>query len=310
MLTIDCCDQQAIVGLVSGDRLVAVLQTPPNLRTAVSLVPLIQSLYQQSGEVLGQTQAIAVTYGPGSFTSLRIGLTVAKSLAYASQLPLIGVNSLDGLLLSGRIAWLRQNPLIAAASGETGPQSPRGSLNLVGRVAKAAYRSQVYQKDVVFHPEYSAAVDPASLQQRLDEFAQFHATNPAVLRNDETRLSEWACGQAQPSVTPLPEEAATASLWKTVQGTQLRPAKGWPEPMADADAPICQILVGDLPKDCDVGAGFPAVFRAPPPTLEESVNSIARLAWETLLVAHPAAIDPMFVQPVYFRASAAEENLG
>lgn len=61
------------------------------------LVPLIKSLLAEGGYSPKSLDAIAVAQGPGSYTGLRIGVSTAKGLAFAHDLPLIGLDSLDGL---------------------------------------------------------------------------------------------------------------------------------------------------------------------------------------------------------------------
>jgi len=63
-------------------------------RTAQSLLPTLQSLCAASGWKPPEIELIAVTTGPGSFTGLRIGVTTAKSLAYAIGAHLVGVHTL------------------------------------------------------------------------------------------------------------------------------------------------------------------------------------------------------------------------
>lgn len=68
----------------------------PNVHSE-QLVPLIDDVMQQSGLGINQLDAIAVSIGPGSFTGLRIGLSVAKGLSFASDIPLIPVPTLQAL---------------------------------------------------------------------------------------------------------------------------------------------------------------------------------------------------------------------
>ncbi len=85
------------VAIHEGGRLVGLLELHQEAVHGSKLVPCIKSLMEHSGYAMGDLDAIAVAEGPGSYTGLRIGVSTAKGLAYAHDLALIGVNSLDAL---------------------------------------------------------------------------------------------------------------------------------------------------------------------------------------------------------------------
>jgi len=61
-----------------------------------AIVPVVREALLRSGTKLEELAAIAVTVGPGLVGSLLVGLTYAKSLSFASGVPLIGVNHIEG----------------------------------------------------------------------------------------------------------------------------------------------------------------------------------------------------------------------
>ena len=64
------------------------------------LEPAIQSLLKEAGIKLAEVSAIAVVYGPGSYTGLRVGMASAKGLSYALSKPLIVLNNLELLSIA------------------------------------------------------------------------------------------------------------------------------------------------------------------------------------------------------------------
>jgi tRNA threonylcarbamoyladenosine biosynthesis protein TsaB len=63
------------------------------------LVPMIEEILKSNEVKTSELDLIAVSNGPGSFTGLRIGMTAAKGIAFASTLPIIPVPTLDALAL-------------------------------------------------------------------------------------------------------------------------------------------------------------------------------------------------------------------
>ncbi len=61
-----------------------------------AIVPVVRAALAQAGITLADLDAIAVTNGPGLAGALLVGITYAKALAYANNLPLIAVNHLEG----------------------------------------------------------------------------------------------------------------------------------------------------------------------------------------------------------------------
>ena len=65
-----------------------------------NILPVIDMALQRAAITLDDVDAIAATHGPGLVGSLLVGLSVAKAIAFARRLPFVGVNHLEGHLLS------------------------------------------------------------------------------------------------------------------------------------------------------------------------------------------------------------------
>lgn len=83
-------------------------------RQASELLPRLLVLLARAGRDVREASALAVGVGPGSFTGLRVSMSLAKGIALALRLPLVGIPSLE--------AWLEAEPDAAAAIARAGAQ--------------------------------------------------------------------------------------------------------------------------------------------------------------------------------------------
>lgn len=85
------------------------------------LLPSIEWMLERAQTDVTSITAVAVSKGPGSFTGLRIGMSVAKALAYANGAALVGVSTLEALALRGATiaqAGVPVCPILDARQGE------------------------------------------------------------------------------------------------------------------------------------------------------------------------------------------------
>jgi tRNA threonylcarbamoyladenosine biosynthesis protein TsaB len=99
IVAIETSGRDATLAALEGEagdtaRLVAEAAVVGPERTARFLAPRMQELLASAGWQAASIQLVAVVVGPGSFTGLRIGVTAAKTLAYAVGAEVIGVNAL------------------------------------------------------------------------------------------------------------------------------------------------------------------------------------------------------------------------
>jgi tRNA threonylcarbamoyladenosine biosynthesis protein TsaB len=86
------------VALCDEERTLAAFRFPEGARHARDMVPAVDQVVREAGLTREQIGAVAVSQGPGSFTGLRIGVTCAKTLAYALGWRAVGVPSLEVLM--------------------------------------------------------------------------------------------------------------------------------------------------------------------------------------------------------------------
>lgn len=95
LLAMDTSTSFMGLALYDGSQVLGEMTWRSRAHHTVELAPAAADLLQRIGANVSDLRALGVALGPGSFTSLRVGLAFAKGLALAQHLPLLGVPTLD-----------------------------------------------------------------------------------------------------------------------------------------------------------------------------------------------------------------------
>lgn len=102
ILAIDTSNQLLGVALLKNDQVIGEVITNVAKNHSVRLMPAIEQLMKEVAMAPGELDKIVVAEGPGSYTGVRIGVTTAKSLAWALNIPIVGISSLEVLAYQGK----------------------------------------------------------------------------------------------------------------------------------------------------------------------------------------------------------------
>lgn len=127
LLAIDTSTSWTGVALYDGTTVPGELCWTTHNHHTVELAPAVSRLLLQTSLNANKIECIGVALGPGSFTSLRIGLALAKGMALSLKIPLVGVPTLDFLAAALPVSDL---PLAALL------QAGRNRLAIVWYAAK------------------------------------------------------------------------------------------------------------------------------------------------------------------------------
>ena len=117
LLAVDTSTAQVGLAVYDGSQVIGEYAWRSSQRHTVELAPAIYELLTRCGLTMEDIRALGVALGPGSFTSLRVGLSLVKGLAIARQLPVIGIPTLDILAAPQPFSRL---PLLAAIQAGRG----------------------------------------------------------------------------------------------------------------------------------------------------------------------------------------------
>lgn len=97
-LLVDTSTEQGLVVVARGEEILAEMPLATGINSANALPAAIKTVLEDLGVMPRHLHCMAAGIGPGSYTGIRVAVVVAKCLAFAYQLPLIGVSSLTGFI--------------------------------------------------------------------------------------------------------------------------------------------------------------------------------------------------------------------
>lgn len=182
-----------------------------NQHHTVELAPAVAELLARSGLTMENIQALGVALGPGSFTSLRVGLSLVKGLALARHLPLVGIPTLDIHAASQPAAKIPLLAAIQAGRGRLGVgwyKSTKNGWQAKGpaRVATVDTLIEEIQSPSIVCGEFSAEE-----RQRLEHVEHIKLVSPSESLRRPSILAELAWARWQNGETD--DEATLAPIY-------------------------------------------------------------------------------------------------
>ncbi|ARD48003.1 tRNA (adenosine(37)-N6)-threonylcarbamoyltransferase complex dimerization subunit type 1 TsaB [Sporosarcina sp. P33] len=102
-LGIDTANSPLSVAIVKDDVLLIEESSMMKVNHSLRAMPAVEEACRKADITPSDIDAIAVSEGPGSYTGVRIGVTIAKTLAWTLKKPLYGVSSLKALAMNGQL---------------------------------------------------------------------------------------------------------------------------------------------------------------------------------------------------------------
>lgn len=190
ILAFESSAKAASAALVRDGKLISQYSQCSGLTHSRTLLPMGEDMLKNAELKLSDVDLIAVAHGPGSFTGIRIGVSMVKGLAWAAEKPCVGVSTLEALAWHGVALGAYVCPVMDAR------------------------RNQVY--NAIFRIENGRPVRvtedrPIALSELAEEIRTLNA--PMFLVGDGAELTEKYLKEQGLACSVAPENLRWQSAW-------------------------------------------------------------------------------------------------
>jgi tRNA threonylcarbamoyladenosine biosynthesis protein TsaB len=205
LLALDTSTPRAALAVVTASGALRTAAPDPSARHGRALVPAVAALLAEAGLTVAGLDGLVVGLGPGSYTGLRIGLTAAKTLAYALNKPLAGLDSLEVVARNAPddtrrvavIADAQRGDLYAADFARASAGSPLERLGPTRVIPLDRWAADLPAETLVLGPAAALERIVAALppHARLPDDPAHHWPDPRQLA--ELAVDVWRSGRRE-----------------------------------------------------------------------------------------------------------------
>ena len=204
-----------------------------------NVIPVVDQALHAAGVTLHDIAAIGVTHGPGLVGALLVGVSVAKALSFATDIPLIGVNHLEGHIFANFLSHVELEPpfmaLVVSGGhtslvyvkgynefellGQTRDDAAGEAFDKIARVMKLPYPGGPYidrlaetgNPDAIAFPRALTGKDNFEFSFSGLKSAVLNYLNSAIQRGEEVNYADVAASFQASVVDVLVDKALQAA---------------------------------------------------------------------------------------------------
>lgn len=200
---------------------------PHGLKHAAGLVPMIDRLCKAAGWAPRDVEEVYVSAGPGSFTGLRVGVTVAKALAFATGAKVVAVPTVEVLALNAPadathvviVLDAKRDQIFTARLGRAGATWDVVEVahldSLTDILARAPRPVHLIGEGIPFHAKFLPAGDPAVI---LTPEETWRARASAVVEIGHAMARREECIDAQTLAPIYVRKPEAEEKWEMGRG--------------------------------------------------------------------------------------------